>query len=149
MRTLSLFAALSFATVAGAEELQVATPIGKTLTATKVTSPAPTSPEGVMQDSIAMITAGQFDAWIAKHCHPTMCPADPGAIEALKNYNLSTAKKTAGACVHDEGKTLLVTRRDASDTKVTVYVWCGDKRMPAPASVEKVGDAWKVTSFSW
>lgn len=150
----SMFASLIlvapwFAGTALAEEVQVATPIGKTLTAQKVSSPAATSPEGVVQASIQMITAGDFDAWIGKHCHPSMCPADPAAIEALKNYNLSTAKKTAGVCLHDDGKTLLVTRKDVTDTKITLYLWCGDKRMPAPSSMEKVGENWKITSFSW
>ena len=148
MFTTLLLGALFAASPAFAgETVEVGTPLGQTLQATKST-PADGTPEKAILDAIAVITAGQNDTFISKHCHPSLCPSDAAAIEALKNYNLGTWAKTGGACVHDSGSTVIVTRKDEEDDKVRVFLWCGDKRMPAPQTVMKVDGKWLVSSMS-
>ena len=102
-----------------------------------------------MIDSMNMIKAGSFDAWIAKYCDPSTCP-DEKADEALKTYQLKSSSKTVHECMTDDGG-IVVTKREASqaDGTTRVYVFCGPNRMPAPASLKQTGTKWTVTSFSW
>lgn len=153
MRTLvALLIAATLATPALAEDVQVKTPLGQTITGHKIASPPAGSVEGTIIASIDLITAGKFDEWMKDYCHPSYCPDDAAAREAMKNYNLTASSKTAAACLQDDGKSVIVTRQDGDptkDSKVTTYLFCGEKRMPTPATLEKVGDAWRVSSFSW
>ncbi len=159
MRILTaVLCSLILSSAAFAEDVQVKTPLGQTITGKKAMSPAADSVEGVVITSLKMIRDGKFDAWMDTHCHPSHCALDKTQPHyeanraSMKNYNLTASSKSAGHCLHDEGKSIIVTRQDgdpATDAKVTVYIFCGEKRMPTPSTLEKDGDSWKVSSFSW
>jgi len=141
---------MTLCSAAMAEDVTVKNPLGIEMKANKVASPAATSPEGVILKSIEMITANKFDEWMNSLCHPTYCPNDEKARASMRQYNLPASAKSAMACTADDGKSLIVTRKDEKeDGSVTIYAFCGEKRMPAPATLSKDGDAWKISSFSW
>lgn len=141
------FAEAPTATATGTQSVTL--PTGKTIEASKFVSPAAGSMEAAIIESMTMIGAGQLDEWIAKYCDASTCP-DTAAKESLKTYQLKSSSKTAHECMTSDGG-ILVTRREANEAEGTtrVYVFCGANRMPAPASLKLVGDAWKFTSFSW
>ncbi len=153
MRILAaLTLALTLSSPALAQEVQVKTPLGQTITGTKHTSPKEGSIEALILKSLKMIEAKEWDEWMKTYCHKTHCPDDKAALEAMKNYNLTASSKSAHACMHDDKSSIIVTRRDgdpAKDTTVTTYIFCGEKRMPTPSTAEKVGDKWLISSFSW
>lgn len=151
MRILSTFLfSMMLCTVAQAEDVTVKNPLGIEMKADKVVNPAATSPEGVILKSIEMISAQKFDEWMNTVCHPTYCPDDERSRNSMRQYNLPAAAKSAKSCTADDGKSIIVTRKDKKDDgSITIYAFCGEKRMPAPATVTKDGDAWKISSFSW
>jgi hypothetical protein len=126
----------------------VTLPTGKSIDA-KVVTPEAGSLEAQTVEAMKLVESGDLDGWIAKFCGPTLCEG-PEAITSVKRLNLNTAQRTAAAC-HD-GDNLVVTRVKgdrATDDAVTLYTWCGDGRMPAPVTWERVGEEWKIRSFSW
>ncbi len=137
------------AAAAASTPQSVTLPTGKTIEAQKFTNPAEGTVEHAILDSMKMIKAGSFDAWITKYCDPGTCH-DAKAIESLKTYQLKSSSKTAHECMADDSS-IVVTRREANDAEGTtrVYLFCGPNRMPAPASLKQAGAKWTVTSFSW
>lgn len=126
----------------------VTLPTGKVVEA-KIITPEADTLEAATLEAMKLAQAGDFDKWIAKFCGPTLCEG-PTAIASVKRLNLSSAQRTVGKCHSDE--TLSVTKvkgdRETEDL-VTIYTWCGDGRMPAPVTWEKIDDDWKIRSFSW
>ena len=146
----TLLVSMVLSTVAMAEDVTVKNPLGIEMKANKVVSPAADTPEGVILASIKMISDNKFDEWMGSLCHPTYCPNDEKARTSMRQYNLAAAAKTSMACTTDDGKSLIVTRKDNKDDgSITIYTFCGEKRMPAPATLTKDGGAWKISSFSW
>lgn len=126
----------------------VTLPTGKTIEA-KVVTPEADTLEAKTVQAMKLAEEGKHDKWIAEFCGPTLCEG-PTAIDSVKRLNLPSAQRTASAC-HD-GDNLVVTRVKGdreTEEQVTLYTWCGDGRMPAPVTWEKVGDDWKIKSFSW
>ncbi|TNE87408.1 MAG: hypothetical protein EP330_18245 [Deltaproteobacteria bacterium] len=126
----------------------VTLPTGKTIDA-KVVTPAADTLEAWTVEAMKLAEAGDHDKWIRQFCGPTLCEG-PTAVESVKRLNLASAQRTVSAC--HEGDTIVVTREKGDrnvDDQVTLYTWCGDGRMPAPVTWEKVGDDWKIRSFSW
>lgn len=150
IRAIFALALLLPATALAKDTVEVTNPLGKTIQAEKITDPEPGTLEYTALTSIEMMRDGKFDEWMNSWCHPTRCPDDPNARASLKRYNLTAASKTGAGCLHDGGKSLIVTRRvdDAPDKK-TIYLFCGETRMPAPSTYIKQGDKWLVSSFSW
>lgn len=131
------------------QTVEVRTPLGKVLQAEVVKAPAAGTVEDAILQSLRQISAKDFDGWMGTWCHPTRCPSDPQAREEFKRFNLTAASRTAHECLR-EGDSLWVTQRKTDDHgAVTVYLYCGDKRMPAPSTQIRVGDRWQVSSFSW
>ena len=128
---------------------QVTLPTGKTIDAQKFVDPPEGSVEHAMIQSMNMIKAGNFDAWVGQYCHPNTCP-DKQAIDALKAYQLKSSSKTVHECMTDDGG-VLVTKREEDEAQggFRIYVFCGENRMPAPSSLIKADGSWKVASFSW
>lgn len=130
------------------ETRSVTLPTGKTIEA-KVFTPEADTLEGMTVAAMKLVESGAHDQWISQFCGPTMCEG-PNAVASVKRLNLASAQRTVKSC-HD-GDKLMVTREKGdrtADARVTLYTWCGDGRMPAPVTWERVGDGWKIASFSW
>ncbi|MBN2798881.1 MAG: hypothetical protein JXX28_07000 [Deltaproteobacteria bacterium] len=142
--------ALALMTSALAQDtVEVRTPLGQVIQAEVVKAPAAGTVEDSVLQSLKMIQAKEFDAWIATWCHESRCPVDPQAREEFKGYNLTAASRTAHECLQ-EGDALWVTNRKTDDRgATTVYLFCGEKRMPSPSTHIQVGERWQVSSFSW
>ena len=127
----------------------VTLPTGKTIEAEVIEAPSPGTVEFAILESMKMISNGDHDTWIQKYCSTEMCP-DANAITSVKRLNLSASQKTVGRC-YDKDKLVLTRRRGdiARDGRVTIYAWCGENRMPAPATLIQEGGEWKVSSLSW
>ncbi len=130
--------------------VEVKLPTGKTVTADRVSDPAPGTVEHAIIASINLITAGDFDAWIAQYCHDSAC-GTPEGIEAMKRFNLPAAQGTAKACLGEDGNSVVVTRRDPveADGLTRVFVYCGEDRMPPSSAHYLVDGTYRVASLSW
>ena len=131
--------------------VEVKNPLGRTMQAEKITNPAAGTIEHAIIESMKMIKAGQFDQWMNTWCHPDRCPDTPSARESMRRYNLKSSQPSIHHCMQDDQTSILVTRRDEPDAqgRQTVYIFCGETRMPAPSTLVQVDGKWLVTSFSW
>ena len=151
IRTVFTATALLLAGTAAAQSTQdVRLPTGRTVAAEVVRGPAADSMENAVLLTLTTVIAGDFDTFLSSQCDPSVC-SDERQQEQLRTYNLPSAQQSGGACLHGEGKdTLLITKRkEAPGGLVTVYLWCGEGRMPAPSTWGQVDGAWKTSSFSW
>jgi hypothetical protein len=148
LTALLLTTALAETPAAAAETRSVTLPTGKTIEA-KVIAPEADTLEGMTVTAMKLVEEGKHDEWISQFCAPSMCEG-PDTVVSVKRLNLASAQRTVKSC--HEGDNLVVTKVKgdrAADTRVTLYTWCGDGRMPAPVTWEKVGENWKIASFSW
>jgi hypothetical protein len=130
--------------------MEVKLPSGATVTGDHVVAPADGTVEKAIVESINLIGKGEFDVWIKEWCHSSAC-GTPEGIEQLKLYNLPAAQGTSKECLGADGNSVTITRRDPpeADGLTRVFVYCGEKRMPAPSAHYLDGGRYKVTSFSW
>jgi len=140
---------LSQAANAG-EKVSVKTPLGMTIQADKVVNPAAGTIEHQIIESLKMIRDGQFDKWMDTHCFPSRCDEQVARAQ-MSNFNLANSKKSAGKCLQNDNEIWVTARKGdpANDKIVKVFVFCGENRMPAPSSHNKLNDKWYVASFSW
>jgi len=126
------------------------TVLGKTVTGDHIVAPAAGTPEEAIVQSLKLLTAGDFDTWIKDWCHASMC-GTPEGIEAVKTHTLPATQGSAGDCLGEDGNSITVTRRDSvePDGLTRIFVWCGAKRMPAPAALYLVDGRYRVASLSW
>lgn len=149
MRTLFLSVLLSGTAWATPGSQDVTLPTGRTITAEVITDPADGTVEHAIMTTIRTVVAGDFSTFLSTQCDPATC-ADERQQEQLTNYNLPAAQRSAGACLQGEtDNELVVTRRRDENGLTTVYLWCGDGRMPAPSSWKQIEGVWKTSSFSW
>ena len=130
-------------------------PLKITGTATKMTCTetgpaAAKSVEAQVVDSLRLIRDGKFEEWRTHHCHPERCDKASPAWEQMKNFNLTTSKKTAASCLQAENEIWVVKKQVIEpDKKIKVFVFCGETSMPSPSFHEKVNGKWTVQNFSW
>lgn len=141
--------AATSAPTATAEGTQSVTlPTGKTKEAQKFVHPVEGSVEWAYLEAMKAVKAGDFDGYIKKWCSKTTC-VDATANESLKTYQLTASSKSAGQCMTDDGGVLVTKHETDPDGSHRIYVFCGNSRMPAPASLVMEDGSWKMTSFSW
>lgn len=147
MRALTALVATLLAASALARDVTL--PTGRTVSAEVVTDPAEGTIEHAIMTTIKTITAGDFSTFLANQCDPATC-GDPLQQEQMTTYNLPAAQRTAGACLQGDGDNeLVITRRREEGPNMTVYLWCGDGRMPAPSTWKQIDGVWRTNSFSW
>jgi hypothetical protein len=149
----TLFAGLTLLATSSAiaqETQDVTLPTGRTIAAEVVRAPATGSMEHALFTTLTTVVAGDFDTFFAGQCDPTTC-ADPLQQQQLRTYNLPSAQRSGGSCLHGDTKdTLIITKRkEAPGGLVTVYLWCGASRLPAPSTWGQVDGSWRTSSFSW
>lgn len=111
----------------------------------------PGTVEHAIKSSIELITSGETESWLSDWCHPERC----GSVEQRRQWTefaLKRAAKSASRCLHGPERTPRIVRWRGDpkvDERVTVYIDCGDDRMPVPSSHIRVGERWMVTSLSW
>lgn len=148
--SLAAMAALTMSTAwADPPTQQVTLPTGRAVAAEVITAPADGSVDAAILATLKTVIAGDFTTFLTAWCDPSTC-ADARQQEQLVTYNLPSAQRTGAACLHgDADDQLWVTRRREENGLTTVYLWCGDGRMPAPSTWRQVDGAWKTSSFSW
>jgi hypothetical protein len=146
---LSLFLAnTAFADAPATKQVKLVT--GKEVTAEIFKAPAKGTLEGDIHAAMKGIKSGSFDTFISKQCSKLLCPDDDAALAEVKRFNLTSWQKTIGGCFYEDG--LLVTKRSPDpkdDKKMTLYLWCGDKRLPATAIAHNEGGTWKLSGATF
>jgi len=151
IRSVLAASALFLAVPALAQTTQdVNLPTGRTVAAEVIQTPADGSMEHALLTTLTTVVAGDFNTFFASQCDPSVC-SDERQQEQLRTYNLPSAQRSGSACLHGEANdTLLITKRkEAPGGLTTVYLFCGEGRMPAPSTWGQVDGAWKTSSFSW
>jgi len=139
------------ATTAGATPptQDVTLPTGRTVQAEVITAPEDGSVELALMTTLKTVIAGDFPTFLNTQCDPSTC-ADERQQQQLTAYNLPAAQRSGAACLQgDDDDQLVITRRREENGLTTVYLWCGDGRMPAPSTWRQVDGVWKTSSFSW
>jgi hypothetical protein len=128
----------------------VKTPLGTTIQAEVVSNPPEGSIEKQIIESLKLIRDGQFDKWMDTYCYPSRCDSEIARAQ-MKNFNLSTAKKSVAKCLQADDSIWVTSRKGdpAKDEIVKVFISCGENRMPAPSSHNKLKGKWYVSQFSW
>ncbi len=127
----------------------VTLPTGRTVQAEVVSAPAEGTVEKAILTTLQTIIAGDFSTFLASQCDPNTC-SDARQQSQLTQYNLPAAQQSGPACLHGETHDQLwITKRREQTGTLTVYLWCGEGRMPAPSTWKQIDGAWKTSSFSW
>lgn len=127
----------------------VALPTGVSVQAEVVTAPAEGTVEHAIVHALTTIIAGDFGTFMSGICDPETC-ADPRQQEQLTTYNLPAAQRSGASCLHGEANNeIVITRRRDENGLSTLYLFCGEGRMPAPSTWKQVDGTWKTSSFSW
>jgi hypothetical protein len=119
---------------------------GRSGTAVRHHAPAEGSIEHAILDSLTLLSAENYDGWMDTYCHADACD-DQRKRDAMSSHVLPSAKAAASTCVHDGD--LLVTKTEEENGFTKVWIYCGEGRMPAPATAQNVDGAWKFSSVSW
>lgn len=108
------------------------------------------SPKATIAAALKLILDGKHDAFIKTLCHPDAC-STPAAIKSIKHYNLPATERRAKPCLKEgDDVDVVKTQGDpAVDKEIKVFINCGEKRMPPPATLRKDGGDWKIYRFSW
>ncbi len=109
-----------------------------------------TSPKATIASALKMLLDGEYQKYIDTHCHPDACSTD-AAKKSLIRYNFPATTRRAGPCLK-QGNTVDVkkTKGDPNkDKEIKVFIDCGDKRMPPPATLRKHSGKWMIYRFSW
>lgn len=141
----TVFAASALAAPPTSRPLTLVT--GKAITAEVFAQPDAGTVEEALAATLSQVIAGDFQGFMANRCDASAC-GDERQREQMLTYNLPAAQRTAGQCFANNE--LVITKRKTNETgDLTLYLWCGASRMPAPSTWKQVDGAWKTTSFSW
>lgn len=95
-----------------------------------------------------------FNAFL-EHFHSTS-KQETEQRDRLKAYTFEQSQGArAAACLHNDGKAIIVVARSVSAPSVDamgsqgerVSLWCGEGRMPVPFTLYPDGETWKFTQF--
>ena len=119
---------------------------GRSGTAVRHQSPQAGSIEHAIVDSLTILASEDYEGWMDTYCHADACD-DQRKRDAMTSHVLPSAQAAASTCLHDGD--LLVTKNEEENGFTKVWIYCGDNRMPAPATAQNVDGAWKFSSVSW